>query len=261
MDRDLVIRNASERFANVLAATDPATPVPTCPGWTAVDLLTHLTGVHDFWATVIGRNLTASEVGEYEKSRAPLPSDRDALLPLRAQATDGLLAALHRRGPDDAAWSWFPPDQSVGFTWRMQTHEATLHLVDAELTAGSRLTPIADDVAAEGIDHVLDVMWAWAPAEVEKHDCGIVELVATNTGQRWLVRAFTWSGEAWGSSFTNQAACERALESDAEPSATVRGTVQDLDLLMWNRRDQGIERSGDKGVLAAFQKVVEEGIN
>ena len=36
----------------------------------------------------------------------------------------------------------------------MQTHEATMHRVDAELAAGLPIGPINPEVAADGIDHV-----------------------------------------------------------------------------------------------------------
>lgn len=52
-------------------------------------------------------------------------------------------------------------DQTVGFTRRMQTYEATMHRVDAELTAGLPVGPIAPDVAASAVDHAIDVMWGW----------------------------------------------------------------------------------------------------
>src|SRR3546814_12271564 len=47
------IRLESSRFRDVLASIDPATPVPSCPEWTAADLLWHLSGVQDFWSHVV----------------------------------------------------------------------------------------------------------------------------------------------------------------------------------------------------------------
>jgi hypothetical protein len=46
IDRRRHIQDQSDRFAVVLAITDPANRVPTCPDWNALDLLKHLIQVH-----------------------------------------------------------------------------------------------------------------------------------------------------------------------------------------------------------------------
>jgi uncharacterized protein (TIGR03083 family) len=258
IDRRRHIQDESDRFGAVLATTDPASRVPTCPDWTAVDLLKHLTQVHQFWATVIGDRLTAAEVSEFEKTRPALPDDPAQLQDLRRAATAELLTALTDRDPSEQAWSWFPPDQTVGFTWRMQTHEATMHRVDAELAAGLPIGPISAEVAADGIDHVVNVMWAWAPAEAERRVTGTIQLKATDTGQTWTVKTIRWSGQAWGQTFNNQIGCERVDAS--EPDATVAGTAESLDLLVWTRAEGTVIRSGDQRALTEFQAMLDDGI-
>ncbi len=258
IDRKRQILTESERCGAVLAATDPASRVPTCPDWTALDLLKHLTQVHQFWAAVIGDRLTAEAVADFEKSRPALPDDPMRLQDLRRQATADLLEALNDRDPSEPAWSWFPPDQTVDFTWRMQTHEATIHRVDAELVAGLPISPIDPGIAADGIDHVVNVMWAWVPGGVERRLSSTIELKATDTSQTWLVNTFRWSGEAWGETYNNQIGCERAVAG--EPGAIVSGTAQDLDLLLWNRADNAVTRSGSQHALAEFQAMLDDGI-
>jgi uncharacterized protein (TIGR03083 family) len=259
IDRGRHIQDESDRFGAVLASADPASRVPTCPDWSALDLLKHLTQVHQFWATVIGNRLTEeAEVSAYEQSRPALPDDPGRLQDLRRQATADLLTALTARDPSERAWSWFPPDQTVGFTWRMQTHEATMHRVDAELAAVLPISPISPEVAADGVDHVINVMWAWAPAEAERRVTGTIELRATDTGHRWLVNTIRWSGEAWGQIFDNQIGCERA--DTGEPEATVAGTAENLDLLVWTRADRMIVRAGDHNALTEFQAMLDGGI-
>lgn len=258
LDRRRHIQREADRFGVVLAAADPASPVRTCPDWKAADLLRHLTEVHQFWAAVIGDRLTASGVADFEKTRPSLPDDPGRLQDLRRQATADLLTALSDRDPAEQAWSWFPPDQTVGFTWRMQTHEATMHRVDAELAAGLAIGPIDAEVAADGIDHVLDVMWAWVPPEVPRRRTGTVALEATDTGRSWLVNAFRWSGQAWGQRFDDQIGCERA--DAGTPDAIVSGTAEDLDLLVWTRADRNVVRSGDEGALVEFQAMLDYGI-
>lgn len=258
IDRASHIRQESDRFAAVLANTDPTAAVPTCPGWTTVDLLKHLTQVHQFWAAVIGQRLLGERVGEFEENRPELPDDQAQLLALRSAATDDLLAALGSRDAGEEAWSWFPPDQTVDFTWRMQTHEATMHRVDAELTAAQPISPIPAAVAADGVDHVLDVMWNWAPAAAQRRITGTLAFEATDTGQRWLADTIRWSGQAWGQTFTDQAACVRS--SGGQAQGVVRGTAEQLDLLMWNRGGNEVTRVGDQAVLNDLDDVLADGI-
>lgn len=258
IDRERCIRTESDRFGAVVSATDPGARVPTCPDWTVRDLLQHLTEVHGFWAAVIGDRLTGAAISEFEQKRPALPDDPVQLQELRGEATSELLKALNGREPSEPAWSWFAPDQTVDFTWRMQTHETIMHRVDAELAAGLPNSPIDPEIAADGIGHVVDVMWAWAPADIVRTVTGIVEIRASDTGRSWLVNTIRWSGTAWGQTFTGQPGCERV--DVGEPDATISGTAEDLDLLVWTRADRNIARSGDPIVLSEFQAVLDAGI-
>ena len=262
IDRAQQIQHESDRLAAVLAACDPAAAVPSCPGWTALDLLAHVVTVQRFWATAIGDRLDAEGVDAYERTREPLPTERSALLELRRAATADLLAALGGRDPAQTAWSWFEADQTVGFSWRMQTHEATVHRVDAELTAGLPVGGIAPEVAADGVDHVVDVMWAWVPPDATRRTTGTLELRATDSDRRWPLRTSRWSGTAWGQAFADHPAAERAAVADpgVPADAVVSGTAHDLDLLLWGRADEGLTRAGDPHVLDELQAVVDAGI-
>lgn len=260
IDRAAHIRAEADRFGAVLATTDPGAPVPTCGDWTARDLLAHLTGVHRFWAKVIGDRVTGEDAMDVGDSAADLAVSRDELVPLRAAATSAMLAALTARDPAEAAWSWFPKDQSVGFTWRMQTHEATMHRVDAELTAGSPISPIPPPVADEGVSHVVDVMWNWVPDDAEIRRTGTIELRATDTETSWLLDTIRWSGHAWGTEFRDLATCVRAAPG-SDPDAVVFGTAEQLDLLLWNRGGSEVARQGDDTVLAEFAAALAVGLD
>ncbi|MGJ6979653.1 maleylpyruvate isomerase family mycothiol-dependent enzyme [Aestuariimicrobium soli] len=258
IDPFTVIDTEGARFAAVLAGCDLDAPVPTCPGWSGRDLLKHVIEVHDFWAAVVGDGLMGDAVGDYEDKRAPIDGDADELLRQREEATGRLVAALRKRQPDEEAWSWFEPDQTVDFSRRMQTQEITLHRVDAELTAGVELSPIADDVAAAGVDHVLDVMLEWVPDSAEITPTGVIELRATDTGESWLLELYRWNGTAWGSEFRDQIGGRRA-PAGAEPVALVAGPVQQLDLTIWSRPSE-VEQSGDEAALAELRALLEFGI-
>lgn len=162
IDRLAVIQAEAEQFAAVLAETPGQTRVPTCTDWDASDLLWHLTEVHLFWAGVLRSGaLTDDDVAVLEAAIPARPETLDDAFALRRQATEDLIDALEELDDAQPRWSWWEPEQTVGFTRRMQTYEATMHRVDAERAAGLEPGPIADEVAAGAVDHCADVMWGW----------------------------------------------------------------------------------------------------
>ena len=192
MDRLSIIDSESRRLAEVLAGVDPDSRCPSCPDWTASDLLWHLTEVHysgpgSSSGTSAPSPLPAVEAAEPERP-ATSPTDSSFASGRRRPCCEA-----RRPGRRRPLWSWWAPDQTVGFTRRMQTYEATMHRVDAELTAGLPIGPIADDVAAGAIDHAVDVMWGWKPDEATYAAAAVVEFVASDTGQRWLVEVGSWT--------------------------------------------------------------------
>lgn len=249
MDRIAIIRTEARRLADVLAATDPDVRCPSCPDWSASDLLWHLTTVHFFWAGVLARNArTGADLAAIEESKPDRPGGTPELLALREQATTALLDQLGRLDDAEPRWSWWPPDQTVGFTRRMQTYEATMHRVDAELTAGLPISRIAADVAAGAIDHAVDVMWGWLPEGSTYEAHAVVEFVATDIDQRWLVEVGAASGSP------------RAVRATAgEPTATVTAPVVDLALWVWTRVGT-VELSGEAASVAALNTVVSNGM-
>ena len=61
----------SQRFAEVMAGVDPSAPVPSCPDWTAADLLWHLTEVQMFWATMVRERLLDPDAADVEAPDHP----------------------------------------------------------------------------------------------------------------------------------------------------------------------------------------------
>src|SRR5690606_36855160 len=135
-----IIEGEAARSARLLAAVDADAAVPSCPGWNARDLLWHLAEVHEFWSAVLAEEArTGADAERLQAAKQPRPTGQgelDALLARREAATAALVEQLQARETSQRAWTWFPADQSVGFIRRMQVHEATIHRVDAEMTAG-----------------------------------------------------------------------------------------------------------------------------
>src|SRR6185312_3658374 len=157
------------------------------------------------------------------------PTTMTDLLAQRERATTALLDQLGRLDDAQPRWTWWPPDQTVGFTRRMQTYEATMHRVDAELTAGVPVGAITDDVASGAVDHAVDVMWGWMPEGATYRADGVVELVATDTGAQWLVEVGAWTAPS------GKSAPRAAPAQVGDPSTVVTGPVQDLALWAWTR--------------------------
>lgn len=246
MDRLRIIDTESARFAEALAAADPARPCPTCPDWSALDLLWHLTEVHFFWSQILSRRVLSTDgVADVEAAKPARPETVPDILALREQATSALLAQLASREDAEACWSWWPPDQSVGFTRSMQTYEATMHRIDAELTAGLPVTPVDADVAAGAVDHAVDVMWGWLPDGASYRPDEVVEFVASDTGRHWLVEVGSWRAR-------DGSEVPRAVRAQSgEPAVSVSAPAADLALWAW-RRGGSVTVSGESVTLDAL---------
>ena len=153
------LQRESARFLTAVLAAAPDAPVPSCPGWSADDLLWHLAEVQWFWSEIVRSGTDDPE--PVQAAKPARPGDRAALADFYRVASGGLLATLAAAAPDDAAWTW-SSDHTVGFIRRRQAHEALVHRVDAELAAGVR-TPLDPLLAADGVDEALRVMYSGLP--------------------------------------------------------------------------------------------------
>ena len=270
------IEQEADRLATVLSAIDPEQQVPTCPDWTAVDLLWHLIEVHEFWARILAdRTTTDEEAMAIEERGTPRPEGQHELRERRAAATEALLAQLSTRADEEPAWFWYSQERTVGATRRMQTQEATIHRVDAELTAGLPLSPISPEVAAAGLEHVLHVMWPagyeWIPDWASIRPVAAVEIRPSGGGTR-LLGISRWSGTRPRDGKTFDAPVGRLLAdpADAEglPRATASGSALALDLWAWGRAaaldhladgPDLVEIHGDPAAIMQLESLIAEG--
>lgn len=237
MDQDAylaVIREQSERFLEALVAVPVDAPVPSCAGWTAGELLWHLGEVQHFWARV-----AAGESGDDVVTPAR-PDDEVALRRFVATAGTELLAALAGHPADGAVWSWHPDGGTVAWVARRQAHEALVHRVDAELTAGRDVRPPAVELAVDGIDELLGVFVDGVPRWGAFTRDGVdVALRVTNGLGAWRLGLgrFTGVRPSTGAAVDlDAAAVERVGEDDARPAdLLVAGRAWDLDRWLWGR--------------------------
>jgi uncharacterized protein (TIGR03083 family) len=251
----------SARFAAAIQLSAPAARVPSCPDWDADDLLWHLAGVQFFWATIVRDGLPGDEA---EKRKPERPADRAGLLEFYRRASGDLGAALASASPDAYAWTW-ADDKTIGFIRRRQAHEALIHRVDAELAAGSR-TPLDAQLAADGVDEALRVMYGGGPDwGTFTPDSGqMVRLRATDTGDSWLVTAgrFTGTDPDDGTQVDEPDLQAADQDTGATAAAGITGSAADLDCWLWHRAPPGpVQRAGDPAVLGSLDAVLGQNIN
>jgi uncharacterized protein (TIGR03083 family) len=244
----VAVADESDRFAGVLEDVPPTAAVPTCQGWTAADLLWHLTEVQDQWAQVVG-TLT-DDPGTLEPVERP--EQHAALQTLFADRSAALRSALADRAPDDGCWSWHEDGGTVGWVARRQAHEALLHRVDAELTAGVQVATPATDLAVDGVDEVLAVMLHGVPHWASFEPDGTAFAVhATDAARVWTLTLGRMLGTSptSGRSYDLDAALLATQDEGAE-DVRIAGQAWDLDRWLWGRLPDGdgnVEVAGADG--------------
>jgi uncharacterized protein (TIGR03083 family) len=175
------------------------------------------------------------------------------ILALRMEATAKLCSELTDRDDEEPCWSWWPSDQTVGFTRRMQTYEATMHRVDAELAAGVPVSAIAPEVAAGAVDHAVDVMWGWMPDDASAQSGTVAEFVATDTDARWRVDVGSWTAP------TGESGARATRGGAGEPAVVVAAPVEDLALWAWTRGGS-VSISGEQQAVAVLEALLTQGM-
>jgi uncharacterized protein (TIGR03083 family) len=231
------------RFRAVAGAADLDAPVPSCPDWKLVDLVRHVGEVYLY-------KVEQMRLGRHADEWPPEGMNEEPALELLDRAFSALAAEFDARRPRDRVFTWYEPDQTVGFWIRDMANETVLHRVDAELAAGRPVTAIPDDLANDGIDELLvafvqyDVMLA--PDKVAGLLAAVSEsTVRVVTPQRsWLVRM------AAGSMRVDEPGVTSA-------TASIEGSAPDVLLWLWNRDDQNIMTDGNDAAVALLRNVVD----
>lgn len=266
------IAEEAERLTTTIAATDPSAPVPSCPGWTAQDLLAHVTEVHEFWGQLLATGARTDEDSEaIEAAKVPIPEGDgavEALVPRRQAATATLVEQLTARDDAEPLWTWFSADQSVGFARRMQLHEATMHRVDAELAAGKPLTSIDPEVAGDGVAQVIEVMHAsaydWIPEWATVEQLATLTLTPTDAGQPVEVEISRCGGTRPRDGKEISSLIARPLQADTDagslPHASASADAAALYLWLWGRGEP-VEVTGDADAVEIVTELVAQGID
>ncbi|WP_156043660.1 maleylpyruvate isomerase family mycothiol-dependent enzyme [Cellulomonas sp. URHE0023] len=258
MDYAYVIAQESARAADALASAPTGSRVPSCPDWDAADLAYHVGEVQDFWASLVAQAPTGPDELEETVRRPDVE-----LVPFLRTRTTALLEALADRDPHDACWSWSTSGGTVGWVSRRQAHEALVHRVDAEQTAGLPVTDPGPELAADGVDELLAVMLSGLPPWARfTPDGPRIRVRATDAGREWLVAfgRFTGTSPTTGKAYDDPCAELVGWEDDDhDVAATVSGTAWELELWLWGRSaGEGLAREGDPAVPQRLRAAIVE---
>lgn len=217
------------------AATDLDRPVPTCPGWTVRDAVEHTAVVYAHKSTVIEGSL------DQPPDSWPPRFDYTDVRDFYDEQLHRVIEALRARDPATSVWTWYEPDQTVGFWVRRMMQETAVHRADVESASG---TPerIEAEVAVDGIDEFIERMLCY-DTEAYREAPGTGQRISIDAGAgRWTVTLGA-----------NAATCTRELAADAD--ATMSADPSDVLLALWNRLPYDtLSTSGDAAALAALQR-------
>ena len=238
------IRADGPAFLGALKEAEPATPVPSCPGWTATDLAHHLGSVYRWVNMHVVRSMTTKPDRSVADVAAE-PAAPDAVDWWHAQYT-ALVGTLEVLDPDMPAWNWAPQAKNAAFWQRRMAFETAVHRWDAQMAIG-RAEPIDMRFAIDGVSEVLDT-WLPAGRRVGRADAsGVVALQATDADHTWHVRL---RGEGVALLDT-----DTIFDDDDVPARVLAaGSASDLMLALWGRvAFDALDVSGDDTLLDALR--------
>jgi uncharacterized protein (TIGR03083 family) len=253
------LRRESRRFRDALADCDPQARVPGCPDWDASDLLWHLAEVQWFWGKTVSTRPAAASEDDPGPER---PDGYAGLLAAFDEYSAGLVGALEEADPAEAAWTW-STDQTVGFIYRRQAHEALIHRLDAEQTAGE-VTPLDTALAADGVLECLDVMYGGCPPWGEFRGLPHhLRIDCTDTGDRIWVQIGTFVGTDPDSGTEyHDKDIHVVPDPGVEPDTVVAGQAAALDTWLWRRgSDAEVTVTGEGDTYDHFREAVNHPIN
>jgi uncharacterized protein (TIGR03083 family) len=226
----------AELLAETASGAAEDASVPACPGLTLGETVRHVGGVYRaVHAWVEGGQRPA------EWPRQPLGPEGAA--EFVRSGLRSLVEMLSAHAPEERCSTWWPEDETYGFWRRRMTHETTVHRVDVQDAAGIRLTPVAEDIALDGVDEVL-MLWFG-------HRLGLLGL----SGNRETSVAIRSGGREWVARTNRERATAElsATSGETAADATVSGDPMQIYLWLWGRRPTRrdiVQTEGDDDAVA-----------
>ena len=233
----VMVESGALTFALEMGTTDQI--VPTCEGWEVADLAVHVGSFCGFWSHVL------CEATGRPKTPFPDPPSGEGLVAWVADSCAHLLSELEATPPSTEVWTWFEADHTAGFVARRCAHELAVHRFDAQAAHGI-CTPIPTELAADGIDEVLDVLIT-ARDRTGKGSGRAMALRSTDAGLEWLVTIEP-----------DRIAVERRTQDESpreRSDLVVTGTASDLELTLYRRPTLStVDVHGDYTVLEEWHR-------
>ncbi|PRY37930.1 maleylpyruvate isomerase family mycothiol-dependent enzyme [Umezawaea tangerina] len=237
----------TELLTASIVDADLTTPVPSCPGWNAGQLLRHLGGGQRWAADVVRTRATEPPSDEFFRDLSPYAEEDPVVVgPWLTVGALALSEALAEAGPDAGMWTPVPGGSPL-FWARRFAHETAVHRADAVLALGQEFE-LDPEVAVDTVDEWMElgslpVMLDLKPTQRELLGPGrTIHLHATDVDDAEWVVDLTGEVIRW----------RRAHEKSA---VAVRGPLVELLLVLYGRRsvDRGtVEVLGDGGLLDFF---------
>jgi uncharacterized protein (TIGR03083 family) len=237
------IRGDSAALA-AAARRSSSAPIPSCPEWDMTGLLAHVGAVHHWVHQIVSTRST-----EYVKRQSETPEDPEATLEWFEAGAAQLLATLHAADPHEPVWNWYDRGPAPAEFWfRRMAHETAVHRWDGEAGAGSP-SPIAADLAIDGIDEFLMFVGRWLARQPVEGLVGSLHLHATDVdgGGR---------GGEWSLDLSPDGVEVRREHRKGD--AALRGPVSDLQLWMLNRVPAGspsLQVFGNRALVDAWRQL------
>ncbi len=225
--------------------------IPCCDGWTVRTVVAHVGDIYAEKAALVDEGWTERQDRRFGIPGEPVTEWFDA-------SAAHLLDVFSHHDPEETVWTWFEPDQTVGFWYRRLAHETLIHRIDVEQAHG--IPSIIDEsLAADGVDEVLAVYISGAP------QWGSIALEDRSArlevpGRSWWVRLGRFSGRspATGNTYTDLPALE-LVDGEASSHVEISGTAGDMDRWLWGRGSlDDLSVTGDRTIAEAVRTVAEE---
>lgn len=219
----------------------PDSPVAGASGRTLAETIRHAGDLCADTLTWMGVADSATSNGKASNGPAPPEDSKRELAGRFTARLADLLAEFGERPPAAVCPTWWPDDSSTTFWIRRMVHATTMNRVDVQTAAGIPVTPIAADLACDGIDEALRLWFGYrlrslgvAPSRpwslsVVAHDC------------HWVVEA----------DHERTTAMRAEPGRSSEKDGVITGEAPSVYLWLWGRLpNRMVDMAGDHDAIA-----------